>query len=85
MRSIVMTIHSSDHSYAGLSASEIRSSSCRHIFLSGRGAGNMFINEMGNRHLQTQGGKRYREMWEQTFADNRDKPSSNLNFNEVIL
>jgi hypothetical protein len=87
MSSIVMTIHTFDHSYAGLSASEIQSSSCRHIFLSARRVGNMFINETGIRQLQTQkqnhSGKRYREMLQQTFPDNRD--NSNFNLNEVIL
>jgi hypothetical protein len=83
MSSIVMTIHNFDHSYAGLSASEIQSSSCRHVFLLGRRVGNKFINETGDRHFQTHSGKRHREMWQQTFADNRDNP--NFNFNEVIL
>src|ERR1700733_4091020 len=70
MRSIVMTIHTFDHSYAGLSASEIQSSSCRHVFPIGRGSGNLFINETGNRHLRNFSGKRYREMWRQA-AENR--------------
>jgi hypothetical protein len=70
MRSIVMTIHTFDHSYAGLSASEIQSSSCRHIFPSGRRSGNLFINETGNRRLRNFSGKRFREMWERT-GENR--------------
>jgi hypothetical protein len=71
MRSIVMTIHTFDHSYAGLSASEIQSSSCRHVFLSGRRAENMFINETGNRQLRNFiNGKHYRETVKQT-AENR--------------
>ena len=65
-----MTIHTFDHSYAGLSASEIHSSSCRHVFPIGRGSGNLFINETGNRHLRNFSGKRYREMWRQA-AENR--------------
>jgi hypothetical protein len=72
MRSIVMTIHTFDHSYAGFSASEIQSSSCHHIFSPGRRSGNLFINETESRHLRSFGGKRYREMWQQT-AENRGK------------
>jgi hypothetical protein len=67
MRSIVMTIHTFDHSYAGLSASEVQSPSCHHILLPGRRSGGLFINETGNRHLRNfASGKRYREMWQQT-------------------
>lgn len=65
-----MTIHTFDHSYAGLSASEVQSPSCHHIFRPGRGSGNLFINETGSRHLQSLSGKLYREMWRKT-AENR--------------
>ena len=70
MRSFVMTIHTFDHSYAGLSASETQSPSCRHVFPIERRAGNLFINETGNRQLRNLSGKRYRETWQQT-AENR--------------
>jgi hypothetical protein len=80
MSSIVMTIYSFDHSYAGLSASEIQSSSCHHIFSPGRRAGNLFINETGIRRLRTDKGKRHGDMWQQTA-----NPNFNLNLNEVIL
>jgi hypothetical protein len=71
MRSVVMTIHTFDHSYAGLSASETQSSSCRHVFPSRRSSGNLFINETGNRQLRNfMSDNRYREMWQQT-AENR--------------
>jgi hypothetical protein len=66
-----MTIHTFDHSYAGLSASEIQSPSCHHVFLTGRRSGNLFINETGNRHLQTLSGKRYREMRQQAAENCR--------------
>jgi hypothetical protein len=64
MSSIVMTIHTFDHLYAGFSASEIQSSSCHHRFLPVRGAGMFLISEAGNRHHQVSNGKRYREMWQ---------------------
>jgi hypothetical protein len=70
MRSIVVTIHTFDHSYAGLSASEIQSPSCHHIFSPRRRSGNLFINETGNRHIRNSNGKRYRDIWQQT-AENR--------------
>jgi hypothetical protein len=63
MSSIVMTIHTFDHSYAGFSASENQSSSCRHLFLPVRNAGRFFISEAGNRH-RIFNGKRYREVWQ---------------------
>jgi len=64
MSSIVMTIHTFDHSYSGFSASEIQSSACRHLFLPVRGAGRFFISEAGNRRHQVFNGKRYREIWQ---------------------
>lgn len=63
MSSIVMTIHSFDHSYAGFSASENQSSACRHLFLPVRNAGRFFISEAGSRQ-RTFNGKRYREVWQ---------------------
>lgn len=80
MSSIVMTIHTFDYSYAGLSVSEIQSSSCHHVFPPGRRSGNLFINETGIRCLRTDSGKRHREMWQQ-MADR----NFNFNLNEVIL
>ena len=71
MRSVVITIHTFDHSYAGLSASETQSPSCRHVFPIERRAGNLFINETGNRQLRNFiTGKHYREISKQA-ADNR--------------
>jgi len=69
MRSVVITIHTFDHSYAGLSASETQSSSCHNIFPTRRSSGHLFINETGNRQLQILTSKRYHEMW-QRMAEN---------------
>ncbi len=93
MRSIVMTIHTFDHSYAGLSASESQSPSCHQIFSPGRCSGNLVINETGNRHLQSlsrnRGGSEaivvdmHGHSSARKFAYNSD--NSNFNLNEVIL
>jgi hypothetical protein len=64
MSSIVMTIHTFDHSYAGFSASENQSSACRHIFLPARNAGRFFISEAGSRQHRTFNVERYREVWQ---------------------
>lgn len=64
MSSIVMTIYSFDHSYAGFSASESQSSSCHHSFLPARRSRTLFINEAGNRHLRTLNQNRYGEMFQ---------------------
>ncbi len=65
MSSIVMTIHTFDHSYAGFSTSENESSACRHLFLPVRNAGKFFISEAGSRqHRNFFNGKRYREVWQ---------------------
>jgi hypothetical protein len=95
MSSIVMTIHTFDHSYAGLSASEVQSSSCRHIFPPGRRSGNLFINETGNRHIHSVSRNRgggeaivvdlHGHSSTRMFAYNRDNPDFNFNLNEVIL
>jgi hypothetical protein len=61
-----MTIHTFDHSYAGLSASETQSSSCHNISPPRRSSGHLFINETGNRHLKISTSKRYRESWQRT-------------------
>ena len=63
MSSIVMTIHTFDHSYAGLSASEIQSSSCRHIFLSARRAGK-FVHKRDGNPAASNFMKQYRDMWQ---------------------
>jgi len=65
MSSIVITIHTFDHSYAGFSASDVHSSSCRHFFLPAHRAGRLFINEAGNRHVRIFNNKRYRKIWRQ--------------------
>ena len=65
MSSIVMTIHTFNHSYADFSTSEIQSSSCIHSFLPVRHAGKLFIYETGNRHLHSCSAKRYRNLWQQ--------------------
>ena len=64
MSSIVMTIHTRDHSYAGVSASENQSSACRHLFLPVRHAGRFFISEAGSRQHRIFNGERYREVWQ---------------------
>ena len=70
MRSIVMTIHTFNHSYAGLSASEIQPSSCHHIFQPGRRSGSLLINETGNRQSRNFSSKHRSEIWQQT-SENR--------------
>jgi len=50
MISAVLNIHTSDHSYAGFSASETYSFPCEHLFTSERRAGTLFIDGAGNRH-----------------------------------
>jgi hypothetical protein len=64
MSRIILTIHTFDRSYAGFSASEIQSSSCGHFFLPARRARTLFINEAGNRRLQTLRTELYRELWQ---------------------
>jgi hypothetical protein len=88
-----MTIHTFDYSYAGLSASEIQSPSCHHIFAPGRRSGNLFINETGNRHFHNFSrnrdgrdavvGELHGHSSARMLAYNRENP--NFNFNEVIL
>jgi hypothetical protein len=65
MSSIVMTIHTFNHSYADFSTSEIQSSSCTHSCLSVRHAGKLFINEVGKRHLHSCSAKRHPDLWQQ--------------------
>lgn len=65
MSSIVVTVHTFNHSYADFSTSEIQSSSCSHSFLPVRYAGKLFINEAGNRRLHSCSAKRYRDLWQQ--------------------
>src|ERR1700683_2057946 len=69
MRSIVTTIHTFDHSYAGISASEIQSPACNHIFLPRRRARKLFISETENRPLRSA----------RLFPGNRDNSNFNLN------
>jgi hypothetical protein len=64
MSSVVMTIHTFDHSYAGFSATENQSSACSHLFLPVRNAGRFFISEAGSRQIRNFNGKSYREVWQ---------------------
>ena|ERR1039457_1018964 len=64
MSSIVLTIHNLDSTDAGFSASEIRSSSCRHFLPSGRRPGRVFISEAWDRHLRNISINHFRELCE---------------------
>jgi hypothetical protein len=66
MSSIVLTIHNLDSTYAGFSASEIRSSSCHHFRPSGRRSGRIFINEARDRHLRNISASQFRELCERS-------------------